>query len=310
MTRITRDANTFRTSALLLAVIPATSAHAAELYDRAAWVADIPPGAHQVEGIATIVNERTIHVEHFTYDGTAPAVYFYLGETDDDDAFEAGIPIGPELDRAYDDESITLVLPEDQSLNGYGAISVWCEEFGVNFSSASFEAPAAMYPRAGWTALLLPGAHDAQGEATIITDRIISVEHFTYDGTAPAVYFYLGETDDDDAFDEGIPIGPMLDRPYDDEAIAVALPDDQSLDGYAAISVWCEEFSVSFTSALFLSSCPADVTGDQVVDVLDLLAVLAAWGDTGQGLPEDISGDGVVDVVDVLQVLSAWGSCW
>ena len=54
--------------------------------------------------------------------------------------------------------------------------------------------------------------------------------------------------------------------------------------------------------------CPADVTGDGVVDVLDLLAVLGKWG-TCPGCPEDITGDGVVDVLDLLEVLAAWGPC-
>ncbi len=53
--------------------------------------------------------------------------------------------------------------------------------------------------------------------------------------------------------------------------------------------------------------CTADVTGDSVVDVLDLLAILSAWG-AGSG-PEDINGDGVVDVLDLLEVLSAWEPC-
>jgi hypothetical protein len=53
--------------------------------------------------------------------------------------------------------------------------------------------------------------------------------------------------------------------------------------------------------------CPADVNGDNVVDVLDLLAVLAAWGNTG-GV-EDINADGIVDVLDLLELLAAWGPC-
>jgi len=56
------------------------------------------------------------------------------------------------------------------------------------------------------------------------------------------------------------------------------------------------------------AECPGDCTGDGVVDVLDLLAVLAAWGQTG-ALPEDVTGDGVVDVLDLLAVLGAWGPC-
>ncbi len=55
--------------------------------------------------------------------------------------------------------------------------------------------------------------------------------------------------------------------------------------------------------------CPADITGEGVVDVLDLLAVLATWGPCDPPCPEDINGDGVVDVLDLLEVLSVWGPC-
>jgi carboxypeptidase D len=54
--------------------------------------------------------------------------------------------------------------------------------------------------------------------------------------------------------------------------------------------------------------CPADVGGDGVVDVGDLLAVLAMWG-ACPGCPEDINGDGDVNVSDLLTVLGAWGPC-
>ncbi len=50
--------------------------------------------------------------------------------------------------------------------------------------------------------------------------------------------------------------------------------------------------------------CPQDITGDCVIDVLDLLTVLGMWG-LGD-VPEDINGDGVVDVLDLLEILSAW----
>jgi hypothetical protein len=53
--------------------------------------------------------------------------------------------------------------------------------------------------------------------------------------------------------------------------------------------------------------CPADLNCDGIVNVPDLLLVLAAWGETG--VLEDINQDGVVDVEDLLQLLSAWGPC-
>ena len=294
---------------LLMSVValPAT-AWANGLYDRAAWAADIPPGAHDSQGVATIIDERTIHVEHFTYDGTAPAVYFYLGATDTHNAFLNGLQLQPELDRAYDDESITLYLPANESLDNYGAISVWCAEFSVNFASASFAQPAAVYDRAGWVADIMPGAHQAQGLATIINERIIFVEHFTYDGLAPDVYFYLGATNTNNDFLNGLGLLPRFDRAYADESLVRTLPDGENLDGYGAISVWCAQANANFSSASFESACPADLSGDGNVDIDDLFAILAGWGACND-CPEDLNDDGMVNIDDLFAVLAQWGPC-
>jgi hypothetical protein len=56
------------------------------------------------------------------------------------------------------------------------------------------------------------------------------------------------------------------------------------------------------------STCLGDVVADGVVDVLDFLAVIGAWG-ACQGCAADINGDGVVNVLDMLAVLAAWGEC-
>ncbi len=51
----------------------------------------------------------------------------------------------------------------------------------------------------------------------------------------------------------------------------------------------------------------ADINCDGVVDVLDLIMLLAAWGPC-PGCPEDVNGDDVVDVLDLIEVLAAWGT--
>ena len=54
--------------------------------------------------------------------------------------------------------------------------------------------------------------------------------------------------------------------------------------------------------------CPADCTnGDGSVNVTDLLALLAAWGQVGSAC--DIAGDTSVNVTDLLALLAAWGPC-
>jgi hypothetical protein len=74
------------------------------------------------------------------------------------------------------------------------------------------------------------------------------------------------------------------------------------------LSLWCTDSAVGDSAPFWvvMSSCPADLDGNNSVDGLDLAALLANWGGAGQG---DIGGDGTVDGVDLAAVLAAWGSC-
>ena len=56
--------------------------------------------------------------------------------------------------------------------------------------------------------------------------------------------------------------------------------------------------------------CRGDITGNQVVDAVDLSSVLSAWGTNGQGqFMADVTGDDIVDGEDLAFVLSGWGPC-
>jgi len=55
--------------------------------------------------------------------------------------------------------------------------------------------------------------------------------------------------------------------------------------------------------------CRADLDMNGVVDVFDLLELLAAWGMCGKGCVGDLDDDGLVNVFDLLELLSAWGPC-
>jgi hypothetical protein len=53
--------------------------------------------------------------------------------------------------------------------------------------------------------------------------------------------------------------------------------------------------------------CPADVTGDGLVDGSDLAAILNTWGPgAGQG---DVDDNGIVDSSDLSVLLGSWGNC-
>ncbi len=69
------------------------------------------------------------------------------------------------------------------------------------------------------------------------------------------------------------------------------------------------EPDMSFSMDGYVISPEGDLTGDGLVDVLDLIALLSNWGpcpDPPADCPADLHKDGVVDVVDLLIVLSNW----
>jgi len=71
---------------------------------------------------------------------------------------------------------------------------------------------------------------------------------------------------------------------------------------------WAGADVVCGSGDICLPVCPADITGDAVVNVSDLLALIGEWG-ACSGCSEDINDDNVVDVSDLLELISAWGPC-
>jgi len=56
--------------------------------------------------------------------------------------------------------------------------------------------------------------------------------------------------------------------------------------------------------------CPGDISGNNIVDGVDLAALLGMWGTNGQGKFDcDIDNDGLVGASDLAVVLSDWGPC-
>ena len=54
-----------------------------------------------------------------------------------------------------------------------------------------------------------------------------------------------------------------------------------------------------------VDTAPGDVTGDGIVNVEDILAIIAVWGSNDAAA--DINDDGIVDVSDLLIVIANWG---
>ena len=56
--------------------------------------------------------------------------------------------------------------------------------------------------------------------------------------------------------------------------------------------------------------CLGDITGNYIVNSVDLAIVLSAWGSSGgEFAGTDINQDGIVNATDLTVLLSSWGPC-
>ena len=91
---------------------------------------------------------------------------------------------------------------------------------------------------------------------------------------------------------------------------------DFSIEGTTLEVAWnqgpgTEQQQAAFTIPPVVSvSCPADISGDGVVDAVDLSRILAAWNSDGSSEPgTDLDEDGIVGPLDLAVVLAGWGLC-
>ncbi len=94
--------------------------------------------AHDVVGTVEVIDDCTLEVTGFGYDGGGPNVFFYTGIDGDFRGPEAQIT-GPRLDgQIYRNDRFTLPLPSGLTLDDVNSLSVWCIDFRASFGTAIF----------------------------------------------------------------------------------------------------------------------------------------------------------------------------
>jgi hypothetical protein len=173
-------------------------------------------------------------------------------------------------------------------------------------------------PATGVTTLIAPITGVGRVESIAVTvDRTIYACGHPDNG--PSAYLYTIDVHTGVA----TMIGPMIDA-YDMDGLTLAPdgylygsdtttdglgddlyridPSDGSVTVYANLGI---NFRALSTAPYF--PCPADLNDDNAVNIDDLFAVLAYWGQSN--VPADINDDGVVDIDDLFAVLAGWGPC-
>ncbi len=113
---------------------PAPSANNSSTHPLVGTSAEFSDFAHDISGTLTVLDDRTLQVTNFNYDGGGVVVFFYTGLNGD---YRNGQEIGPMLNgRPYNDETITLTIPDNLTLDDFNGLSVWCVPFNANFGDA------------------------------------------------------------------------------------------------------------------------------------------------------------------------------
>jgi mono/diheme cytochrome c family protein len=111
-------------------------------HEKIGQIAELQTFAHQVSGTAVIIDDCTIRVDDFVYDGTGVDVRFYGGLGGD---YVSGFSMSEnDLIRngGYDgSEAVYAQLPLNRTLDDLDGISVWCVPVGASFGDGLFTSP-------------------------------------------------------------------------------------------------------------------------------------------------------------------------
>jgi mono/diheme cytochrome c family protein len=110
-------------------------------HEKVGWVAELTTRQHQVSGTATIIDNCTIEVTQFNYDGRGIVVQAYTGQGRNFNSRAAHAISENLVGTAFADATVQFSLPDDLSLDEFGALSIWCVEVGVSFGDGIFAAP-------------------------------------------------------------------------------------------------------------------------------------------------------------------------
>lgn len=104
------------------------------------WIAEIVGEHHDVGGVAEIIDERTIEITDWTYDGGGINSRFFLlvdGADFHRDFEISDNQVGEEADGA----TLTLTIPDDAPFDEWNLITLWCLPASVSFGAGVFRAP-------------------------------------------------------------------------------------------------------------------------------------------------------------------------
>jgi mono/diheme cytochrome c family protein len=108
---------------------------------RVGWTADlgINTGEGQVSGFVTMIDDCTLQLTKFSYDGNGIDVRVFGSKVK---TFRPGFVIGPDLfGHRYTKATLNVTLPPGKTLDDLDWVSIWCTKARADFGSGPFLPP-------------------------------------------------------------------------------------------------------------------------------------------------------------------------
>ncbi|XP_024871251.1 protein Skeletor, isoforms B/C isoform X1 [Temnothorax curvispinosus] len=216
--------------------------------------------AHGIKGKVYAVDDATIFIKGFCYDGTGPDAYFWVGNTSQPNPEGYIVPY-PETDRgsdprvleAYNYTDIILRLPGGKRIRDIKWLSVWCRRFTVDFGDVFIPSDLKV-PKLQVLPEFSRLAHGLRsGNISILDSKTIYIPNLHYDGGGPDAYFWVGNGSEPSRFGIKVPnevdsLAPL--RGYQGEDIEIVLPGNLTVYDISWLAVWCVEYRHNFGHVL------------------------------------------------------------
>ncbi|XP_057663015.1 protein Skeletor, isoforms B/C isoform X1 [Diorhabda carinulata] len=212
--------------------------------------------AHGIKGTAYAVDESTIFIKGFCYDGTGPDAFFWIGNSPRPSPEGIIIPYpedysgrDPPVLRAYNNTDIILRLPMGKRIRDIRWLSVWCRRFTVDFGEV-FIPPNLEVPKPRVLPEFKRLAHGLRSDNISILDaKTFYIPNLHYDGAGPDAYFWVGNGSEPTSFGIKVPnemgsLDPL--RGYQGEDIEIQLPGLLTVYDIDWLAVWCVQYRHNF----------------------------------------------------------------
>jgi Electron transfer DM13 len=117
---------------------PTPTAACAKTSTKIGQVATLSTRSHNVKGQAKIVDDCTIEISNFSYDGGGLSKVFVYGAKGGN--YVAGFPIGTNLKGTVFSNQTLRVTLQAGDLDKLDGISIWCADANANFGDGTFAA--------------------------------------------------------------------------------------------------------------------------------------------------------------------------